>query len=254
MRISIVTAAYNSGGTIAETVKSLLAQTHKSVEHIIIDGGSTDGTKTIVASFGDKVTHFISEPDGGIYDAMNKGIRMATGDIVGTLNSDDMYADNSVLSQVVAVFEDPSVHVCYGDLIYVAAGDVNKVVRVWESAPYSQGMFLKGWVPPHPTFFARRQVYEKYGGFDLAFPLAADFELMLRFLHCYKLKSVYIPATIMRMRLGGATNKNAGNIIRQNIEIFRAGRKNGVSLGARWFLGKSYDRFKQYVKAGKICE
>ena len=253
MKISVITAAYNSGGTIADAIKSLLIQTHTDMEQIIVDGGSTDGTCDIVASFGDKIARFVSEPDGGIYDAMNKGIRLATGDVVGVLNSDDMYADENALARVAAAFENPEVDVCYGDLVYVSQGNIAKNVRVWKSSAYVPGRFLSGWVPPHPTFFVRRAVYEKHGLFDLSFPLAADFELMLRFLHCHKLKSSYIPATIMKMRLGGATNKSVGNIIRQNIEIFQAGRKNGVNLGARWFLGKSYDRFKQYMRARKIC-
>lgn len=253
MMISVITPAYNSSGTIADAINSLLTQTHKGVEHIIVDGGSTDSTCGIVASFGDKIARFVSEPDGGIYDAMNKGVRLATGDIIGILNSDDMYADKSALARVVAAFENPEVDACYGDLVYVSPGNIDKPVRFWKSSPYKPGSFLSGWVPPHPTFFARRRVYEKYGAFDLSFPLAADFELMLRFLHCHKINSCYIPATIMKMRLGGATNKSLGNIIRQNIEILRAGCKNGIGLGARWFLGKSYDRFKQYMRARKIC-
>ncbi len=248
MKISIVTAAYNSAGTIADAVGSLIAQSYKALEYIVVDGGSTDKTCSIVHSFGNKVSLVVSEPDNGIYDAMNKGIRLATGDIVGTLNSDDMYADNSVLAKVAAVFEDPSVDVCYGDLVYVAYEDVTKIARVWKSAPYAQGMFLRGWVPPHPTFFVRRSVYEKYGVFDLSFPLAADFELMLRYLHCLKLKSACIPETLVRMRLGGATNKNIGNIVKQNIEIFEAGKKNNVPLGLRFFLGKFYDRLVQYLR------
>ncbi|MCX5784291.1 MAG: glycosyltransferase family 2 protein [Elusimicrobia bacterium] len=253
MKISVITAAYKSGGTIADAIKSLLAQTYKDVEHIIIDGGSVDGTRDIVASFGDKISRFVSEPDNGIYDAMNKGIKLATGDIVGVLNSDDMYADKNALARVAAAFENPEVDVCYGDLVYVSPVNIDKPVRVWKSSPYAPGCFLSGWVPPHPTFFARRPVYTKHGGFDLSFPLAADFELMLRFLHCYKLKSVYIPATIMKMRLGGATNKNAGNVLRQNIEIFKAGRKNGVPLRWRFFIGKLYDRLLQYIRADNIC-
>lgn len=253
MKISVVTAAYNSGDTIADSIRSLLSQTHKDVEYIIVDGGSSDSTLGIVASFGDKIARCVSGPDRGIYDAMNKGIRLATGDVVGILNSDDIYADNSVLAEVASVFEDPAVDTCYGDLVYVAPENTSKIVRIWKSAPYAQDIFLRGWVPPHPAFFVRRSVYEKHGLFDLAFPLAADFELMLRFLHCLRLKSVYVPAVFVRMRLGGATNKSFANIIRQNIEIFNAGRKNGVVLGAHYYLGKFYDRFKQYLRAGKLC-
>lgn len=253
MKISIITASYNSESTIAEAIRSLSAQTYTTFEHIIVDGGSSDGTCNIVRSFGGKIRHFISERDAGIYDAMNKGIQRASGDIIGTLNSDDLYADNDVLARVINVFENPEVDVCFGDLVYVSSSDVGSKVRVWKSSTYIHGSFLSGWVPPHPTFFVRKSVYDKFGVFDLSFPLAADFELMLRFLHCLKLKSIYIPEVLVKMRLGGATNKNITNILRQNMEIYRAGRKNGVNLGARWFLGKSYDRLKQYLRAGKIC-
>ena len=249
MKISVITAAYNSDQTIAGALDSLLQQTHRDVEAIIVDGGSKDKTCDLVRGYGSNIARLISEPDSGIYDAMNKGIRMATGDIVGTLNSDDMYAHNSVLATVANAFADPKVDVCYGDLVYVSPGDLNKVLRVWKASDYTQGLFLRGWVPPHPTFFVRRSVYEKHGGFDLSFPLAADFELMLRFLHCLRLKSVYIPHTLVKMRLGGATNKNLKNIFNQNVEIYRAGCKNNVPLGMRYFSGKLYDRVKQHLRA-----
>ena len=252
-KFSIITACFNSAATLRCAVDSLFSQTCQDFEHIVVDGGSGDATLAIAKSYGEKIAKIISGPDRGIYDAMNKGINLASGDIVGILNSDDAYADKEALSWVAAVFENPEVDVCYGDLVYVSPVDMDKPVRVWKSSPYVPGCFLSGWVPPHPTFFARRQAYAMHGGFDLAFQLAADFELMLRFLHCYKLKSVYIPATIMKMRLGGATNKNAGNIMRQNIEIFRAARKNGVPLRWRFFIGKLYDRFLQYLRASFIC-
>lgn len=248
-KVSIITASFNSERTIGETFLSLSVQTHPQVEHILVDGGSSDSTVAIAKAQGNRLTKLVSEADSGIYDAMNKGVNLATGDIVGTLNADDVYADNQVLKKVVDVFSDSKVDVCYGDLVYVAPGDVNKILRVWKASDYSQGLFLSGWVPPHPTFFVRRSIYEKHGGFDLAFPLAADFELMLRFLHCLRLKSVYIPHTLVKMRLGGATNKNLKNIFNQNGEIFRAGRKNNVPLGLRYFAGKLYDRLKQHLRA-----
>ena len=248
MKISVITAAYNSSGTIKDAVDSLCVQTCKDFEHILVDGGSADGTLALVKTVSPG-SIVVSEPDAGIYDAMNKGIQLATVEVLGTLNADDLYADNSVLQRVAEVFKDPAVDVCYGDLVYVLPGDTSKQVRIWRSSPYRAGLFLKGWVPPHPTFFVRRRVYQKLGGFDLAFPLAADFELMLRFLHCAGLKSVYIPVTLVKMRTGGATNKNLANILKQNVEIYLAGRKNNVQLGPRYFAGKFYDRFKQYLRA-----
>lgn len=249
MRISLVTATFNSSATVADSLRSVSSQMYGNIEQIVVDGGSSDITLKLVSEKGERVAKAISEPDNGIYDAMNKGIKCSTGDIVGTLNADDVYADNQVLSRVAAAFADPTVDICYGDLVYVSHGDLSKVLRVWRSSDYSPGLFLRGWVPPHPTFFVRRSVYEKYGGFDLAFPLAADFELMLRFLHCLGLKSVYIPHTLVKMRLGGATNKNLKNIFNQNVEIYRAGRKNNVPLGIRYFTGKLYDRVKQHLRA-----
>jgi len=249
MKISIITVCRNSAAVIEGAIRSVLAQTHKDIEYIVVDGASTDGTVQLVRSFSDRLAKLVSEPDAGIYDAMNKGIGLATGDIVGILNSDDLYADDNVLARVAAVFEKPEVDVCYGDLVYVSPANIDKPVRVWKSSPYKSGSFLSGWVPPHPTFFVRRQVYEKYGRLDLSFPLAADFELMLRFLHCLGLKSSYIPETLVKMRLGGASNKSFANMFQQNMEIYRAGRKNGVNLGAQYYFGKFYDRFKQYARA-----
>jgi len=248
-KISIITACYNSAATISDSLASLSSQGYRPVEHIIIDGGSSDGTLGIVRRGVLPSSKIISGPDQGIYDAMNKGISLVTGDIVGTLNADDIYADSKVLERVAEVFAAPDVDVCYGDLVYVPANDTSQQKRIWKSSAYTEGKFMHGWVPPHPTFFVRRSVYEKHGGFDLSFPLAADFELMLRFLHCLRLKSVYIPHTLVKMRLGGATNKNLRNIFNQNVEIYRAGQKNNVPLGLRYFTGKVYDRVKQHLRA-----
>lgn len=249
MKISLVTATFNSSATVADSLLSVSSQIYGDIEQIVVDGASSDITLKLVAEKGGRVAKVISEPDNGIYDAMNKGVKRSTGDIVGTLNADDVYADNQVLGRVAAAFADPAVDICYGDLVYVSPGDLNRILRVWKSSDYEPGLFQRGWVPPHPTFFVRRSIYEKYGGFDLSFPLAADFELMLRFLHCLRLKSVYIPHTLVKMRLGGATNKSLKNIFNQNVEIYRAGRKNNVPLGMRYFVGKSYDRVKQHLRA-----
>lgn len=249
MKISIVTAVINSSKTIGEMFASLHSQTYDNIEHIVVDGGSSDDTLAIVKACGNKIARLVTGPDAGIYDAMNKGIKLATGDIIGTINADDMYFDAAVLARAVAAFENPEVDVCYGDLVYVSEADASQIVRVWKSSAYDDGDFLRGFVPPHPTFFARRSVYEKFGAFDLSFPLAADFELMLRLLHCNHVKSAYIPEVLVKMRLGGATNKNLKNIFTQNVEIYRAGRKNNVPLGMRYFAGKLYDRVKQHLRA-----
>jgi glycosyltransferase involved in cell wall biosynthesis len=252
MKISIITVVYNNKETIENTMDSVLSQECDDLEYIVVDGASTDGTvevvRDVIGKHPERNIKFVSEKDDGIYDAMNKGIRLATGDVIGLLNSDDVYADNLVLKKVSGVFSDPSVDICYADLVYVDKFDLNKVVRYWKSCDYQDGLFNKGWAPAHPTFFVRRTVYEKYGVFDPQYNLAADFELMVRFLGKYRLPSVYIPDVLVKMRLGGATNKNIINIIKQNLEICRAGKKNNVyiSLLALTF-NKSLNRISQFV-------
>lgn len=203
MKISIITVAFNAAPTIADALISVATQTHPEIEHIVVDGASKDGTQAVVARNSSRVTKFVSEPDHGIYDAMNKGIGLATGEVVGFINADDFYADDTVLTRVAAAFSDPAVDACFADLLYVDQHDSRRIVRYWKSCAYRPGMFERGWVPPHPTFFARRSVYEKLGGFNLDFPLAADMELMLRFLAVHKIRSVYLPETLIKMRMGG---------------------------------------------------
>ncbi len=184
MNISIITPTYNSAATIQDTIESVLSQTYRNVEYIIVDGASKDGTTDIIASYGDKVAKFISEKDGGIYDAMNKGVLLAAGDIVGILNSDDFYAYADAIKDVVDAFEsDADIGIVYGDLLYIDAKDTTKTVRVWGSGDYKDGLFESGWHPPHPSFFVRKSIYDKYGIFNTDFKIAADYELMLRFMH-----------------------------------------------------------------------
>jgi glycosyltransferase involved in cell wall biosynthesis len=245
-KISIITVCRNSAATIRETLESVASQSHRKLEHIIIDGGSTDGTLAIINEWKKYPVRLISEQDKGIYDAMNKGIRLATGDIVGILNSDDLYYDAYVLENVSAVMDDTSVEACYADLVYVGKNN-KKIVRYWKSCIFKKGLFPKGWVPPHPTFFVRRCIYEKHGLFDLNYSLAADFELMARFLERREIKSVYIPKIFVKMRFGGASNKSVINIIRQNIEIYKASKNNDVPLSLPSFLAvKIVSRIKQF--------
>lgn len=252
MKISIITVVHNNKNTIQDAMNSVLSQEYDDIEYIIVDGASTDGTveaiKDVVKKHSERSIKFISEKDSGIYDAMNKGIRLATGDVVGLLNSDDVYADNLVLKKVAGVFTDPLVDACYADLVYVDKYDLNKVIRYWKSCDYRYGLFSKGWVPPHPTFFVRRGVYEKYGVFDLNYRLAADFELMVRFLGKYEIRAVYMPSVLVKMRVGGATNKNIKNIIKQNLEICRAGKKNNVHISSLALtFNKSLNRISQFI-------
>ena len=247
--ISIVTVTWNSAATVADTLRSVNAQTHPEVEHLIVDGGSTDATLDIVRAEGTRVAHIISERDRGIYDAMNKGIRLATGDVVGLLNSDDFYAGDDALATVAAAFEgEPALEVVYGDLCYVRPDDTERVVRYWRSAPFSPGRFARGWAPPHPTLFVRREVYARHGLFDLDYPIAADFELMARLLEVHRVRVRHLPKVLVHMRTGGTTNRSIRNIVRQNREILRALKRHGLSRSVpEFFLSKLLSRGRQFV-------
>lgn len=245
-KLSIITVVFNNGNTIEDTIRSVEAQTYRNVEHIVVDGGSTDQTLEVIRRHQDKITKFVSEPDRGIFDAMNKGLRLATGDVVAFLNADDVYADDDALHRVAAVFSDPTVDVCYADLLYVDPNDLSKPIRYWKSRPFRSGLFARGWVPAHPTFFARRAAYERYGGYDESLGLAADFDLMLRLLERHHLKSVYIPQVSVRMRVGGVSNRSIRNIVQQNIDIVRSCRKNRVSVSPMFFLAKPLAKLSQY--------
>ena len=207
MKISIITVCYNSAKTIEDTLKSVANQKDINVEHILIDGASKDGTQQIIRQY-DSVTMLVSEPDKGIYDAMNKGIALATGDVIGTLNADDFYMYDHVLSNVAKIFLDPNIEACYGDLVYVSEANTDQPVRFWKSTDYKHGLFKAGWMPAHPTFFVRKSVYERLGNFDLNYKIAADFELLFRFIEKNKVNTKYLPKVLVKMRLGGTTNKN----------------------------------------------
>lgn len=212
MKVSIITVVRNNAAIIKDSIDSVLGQTYKNIEYIVVDGASTDGTVEIVRSYGKKIAKLISEPDKGIYDAMNKGIRLATGDIVGFLNSDDLYADQYVVENVVNCIIENNVDSCYGDLVYVDRNNINKIVRYWQAGDYNKENFKKGWMPPHPTFFVKRKIYEKYGCFNLKFTLAADYELMLRLLFKYEISTCYIPKILVKMRSGGKSKPGLSTI------------------------------------------
>ncbi|MCX5805015.1 MAG: glycosyltransferase family 2 protein [Proteobacteria bacterium] len=247
MKISVITVVLNNRECIDDCIKSVLNQTYKDTEYVIVDGGSRDGTIEIIKEHEREISQWISEPDKGIYDAMNKGIGMATGDIVGFLNADDVYYDPLVLENVTKVMEDQSVDACYSDLVYVDKYDLQKVIRYWRSCVFTDGLLKKGWIPPHPTFYVRKSIYDKYGAFDLNYPLAADFELMARFLGCHKIKAVYLPKITVRMRVGGVTNQSITNIVKQNIEILNSYKKNNITLSLTLFCTtKLLSRTKQF--------
>lgn len=228
MKVSIVTVVYNGSATIADAIRSVVAQSYPDIEYIVIDGASKDATLDIVRSFGNSVTRLVSEKDKGLYDAMNKGVGMATGDIIGILNADDFYLDGEVIAKVVRRFQDAACDGVYGDLLYVDPVDTDKIVRTWKSGQHYSNSFLYGWMPPHPTFFVKRTVYEKYGNFNLTLKSAADYEIMLRFIYKYKIKLAYLPEVIVKMRTGGTSNSSLKNRLRANGEDRMAWQINGL--------------------------
>ncbi|MBI3134358.1 MAG: glycosyltransferase [Bacteroidetes bacterium] len=247
MKLSVITVSYNSASTIRDTIESVLNQSYKDVEFIIIDGQSKDDTVAIVQSYGNRISKFISEKDKGLYDAMNKGIRLATGDVIGILNSDDFYAGEHVLSKIASLFQ-PEIEGVYADLVYVSPNDTTRIVRTWKSGLYKEGDFLKGWMPPHPTFFVRKTVYEKYGVFTDKLKSAADYELMLRFIHGHKIKIDYLPEVTIHMRAGGKSNASVKNRIRANKEDRLAWKMNNLKPGVFTFIRKPLSKLTQFLK------
>lgn len=212
MKVSIITVCYNSGKTISDTIASVAGQTHENIEYIVVDGGSTDETIQIVKSFSDTVDILITEPDNGIYDAMNKGIKAASGDIIGILNSDDLFEGSQVVEDIVKVFESDAECQCvYGDLIYVSSQNIHKILRYWRTGEYVKNSFYYGWMPPHPTFYVRKSVFENYGYYLTDLKVAADYEFMLRVVGKHRLPVKYINRVLVRMRAGGVSNRSILN-------------------------------------------
>lgn len=249
MKISIITVTFNSISFINDCLNSVKQQKYDDVEHIIIDGASTDGTLSLLKSKQKQFYALISEPDKGIYDAMNKGLKIAKGDIICFLNSDDLYINKNVLSKVASIFKnDPDLDACYSDLIYVEQHNISRIVRYWKSCKFKRDLFSKGWCPPHPTFFVRRSIYQKFGNFNLRYRIASDVELMMRFLEVNQIKSNYIPETWVKMRVGGASNKNIINIYKSNKEVLHALKSHKLSHNfISFFINKFISRGLQYI-------
>jgi len=246
-KITVITAVYNNKETIIDALESVSSQSYHNVEHIVIDGGSTDGTVEAIRAFNGKIDKFVSEPDGGIYDALNKGIALATGDVVGFLNSDDIYAHDRVLEKIVRAFQHEGADSVYGDLNYVKRDDISKVVRHWKSHSFSYKKLRTGWMPPHPTFYVKRAIYKKYGGFDTSFKIAADYDSILRFLGLHHISTAYVPEVLVQMRLGGVSNKDLKSILKKSGEDYRALKKNGIG-GKRVVFMKNFSKLSQFFK------
>jgi glycosyltransferase involved in cell wall biosynthesis len=233
LRVSVITVCLNSAHTVADTLLSVNEQTHEEIEHVVVDGGSTDGTQALIRQRGERVAQFVSERDQGIYDAMNKGLALATGDVVGFLNADDVFSSPDSVSRIAEAFR-PQFDACYGDVVYVSSSQPSRVIRHWHSGGYRRGLCSTGWAPPHPTLYVRRKLIERHGGFDTTMRIAADFEFALRWLDVKGVPVAYVPEVLVRMRAGGTSNRSVQAILRGQTELAAALRRHGYPAGWWW--------------------
>ena len=251
MKISIITVCCNSAKYIRSAIESVRRQTYNNIEYIIIDGCSSDTTVDIIKSYEplfDGRLKWISEKDEGIYDAMNKGIRMATGDIVGILNSDDLYIDTFVIEDIVKQIQNNDVNTLYGNIRFVKPDDIEKTIRIWNSSKFIPNSFRRGWHPPHPAFFVKKNVYDEYGTFDTSLDISADFELMLRFLEKYRVSTVYYDRFIVKMRLGGESTGSLKQIIHGNKNVLKAFEKNDIRVSFLYPFYRLIPKLFQFLK------
>ena len=252
IKISIITVSYNSAKTIKDTIESILSQDYSNIEYIIIDGGSTDGTLDIINKYADKISYFVSELDEGIYDGMNKGIKAATGDVIGILNSDDFYPNSYVVSNVAKTFVNQACDAVYGDLVYVKENDTSKIARYWQAGEYSTSSIKNGWMLPHPTFFVKKEMYERYGYYNTDLKSAADYEMILKLLYKQNINTFYIPMILVKMRTGGASNSSLMNRIRANKEDGLAWTKNQLNKPMFVRIKKPLQKIRQFFLKPKI--
>jgi glycosyltransferase involved in cell wall biosynthesis len=244
LKISLITVCYNAETTIEHCIQSVIGQSFKNIEYIIIDGGSTDNTIQIINKYKGHINILLSGPDGGIYDAMNKGINLAGGNIIGMLNADDSFADNNALSAVAGAFGQEDTQITYADLDFVNTED--KVIRKWRSGKYEKGMFNRGWMPPHPTFYCKTGLFYKYGFYSLQYGTAADYELMLRFIHKNGVNAFYIPKVLINMKIGGVSNRSFTSRAKGLFFDLKAMRNNGILCPPVTLLFKPLRKIGQY--------
>lgn len=247
MKISIITVVRNGEQTIRDTINCVLSQSYHNIEYIVVDGNSTDRTLDIVQSFGNKVSKIISEPDTGIYDAMNKGLRAATGDYIGFLNADDFYSDQDVVSKIVSTARETQADSIYGDLVFVDQNNTNKIVRYWKSGRFDRFKMIFGWSVPHPTFFVKRSVFKRHGLFRENFGLSGDYEMMVRFFFKDRISAAYIPQVLVRMRVGGAGNSGLQSKIKGNREDIQAWKQNGLKIPFLTIFLKPLRKLPQFI-------
>lgn len=225
MKVTIITVTYNAATYLQDCIDSVVGQTYPDIEHIVIDGLSTDGTVDIIKKYDNHITKWVTEKDGSMYDAINKGMQLATGDVMGILNSDDILASNKVIASIVQCFNENKVDSLYGDLEYVDQQKTDKVIRHWKGLPYKRYRFKYGWMPAHPTFYFKRSLLKELGGYQTHYFTASDYEFMARYLFRYRISAVYLPLLIVKMRVGGQSNKDA-------ISRFRANRRDYLAMKA----------------------
>lgn len=249
LKISIITVCYNSEKHIENAILSVLNQSYSNIEYLVIDGGSKDATIKIINKYKDSISTFVSAPDNGIYDAMNKGLSLATGDVIGFLNSDDFYSDRESVKKAMEVFNrETNIDCVFANVNYVNEDKPDKIVRRWVSGEYKARSFKRGWHPAHPTFWVKKEIYKKFGVFDPSFKLAADFEIMLRFLEKYKITNIYINEPLIHMRLGGATSGSLKNIIKQNKECYLAFEKNNIKISLLYTFFRLIPKIKEFFR------
>lgn len=246
LKISIITAVYNNQKTIKSAIDSVLSQKYPFVEYIVIDGASDDGTLNILNKNKANIDLLISEVDGGVYDAFNKGIKHATGDVIGFLHADDVYENSDVLTKIASVFENSDNDALYGDLVYVKSNNLKKVIRYWKAGNYTKKSFYRGWMPPHPTLFIRKSIYSKFGVFNSKYKISADYDLILRFLFTKKIKTSYIQEVLVRMRSGGLSNRSFKNIYIKTSEDYLILKENKVGNFLTVFL-KNLRKLNQFL-------
>lgn len=243
-KISLITVTFNAGSTISRCIESVIGQNFTNIEYIVIDGGSTDNTLEILDQYKAYINVFVSEPDKGIYDAMNKGIKLANGDVIGMLNADDFFMDSTVSGTIADIFSQQNAEIVYGDLDYISLQ--GKIVRKWRSGAYERNKFKYGWMPPHPTFYCKKDLFKQFGLYSLEYGTAADYELMLRFMYLHKIKAFYVPKVLVKMNIGGASNKTLNNRIKGLFFDMKAMRNNKIPIPFITLIFKPLRKIIQY--------
>lgn len=249
MKISVITVCFNAAEHIDETLRSVVMQDHTDVEHIVIDGGSTDGTQERIGRYREVIAHIVSEPDKGVYDAMNKGLRLATGEVIAFVNAGDMIAHRSCISEMAAEFAKGDADAIYGDAYMVDPKDIRTVKRFWKGGVYKREAFRSGWMPPHLGTYIRKEVYDRFGHFRDDLRVSADYELMFRFMYKHRIRVRYVPKVLVRFRLGGMSNRSLAHVWRANLEVYKAWKLNGESVSPLIVLAKPLRKLAQYFRA-----